>query len=83
MTIDVDDLLAKTGYGVASDGTLIRAETVRELTDSAEVYTAFLTSRGEVLRLGRSRRIASRSQTIALTAGDGGCSSAAAPTWTT
>ena len=33
VTIDVDDLLAKTGYAVTSDGTLIRADTVRELTD--------------------------------------------------
>ena len=29
ITIDIDDLLAKTGYGVASDGTLIRTDTVR------------------------------------------------------
>jgi hypothetical protein len=74
ITIDVDDLLNRTGYGVAADGTLIPTDTVRQMTDQAEVYTAFLTSRGEVLRLGRSRRIASRSQTIALTARDGGCS---------
>jgi hypothetical protein len=74
ITIDIDDLLANTGYGIASDGTLIRAAQVAELTDSAEVYTAFLTKQGEVLRLGRSRRIASRSQTIALIARDGGCS---------
>ena len=74
ITIDIDDLLNRTGYGVASDGTLIPTDTIRSLTDSAEVYTAILTTRGEVLRLGRSRRIASRSQTIALTARDGGCS---------
>ena len=74
ITIDVDDLLANTGYGIASDGTLIRTERVRELADSADVYTAFLNNRGEVLRLGRTRRIASRGQTIALTARDGGCS---------
>jgi hypothetical protein len=74
ITIDIDDLLNKTGYGIASDGTLIRTETVRELTDSAEVYTAILKTGGEVLRLGRTRRIASRSQTIALHARDGGCS---------
>ena len=74
ITIDLDDLLANTGYGVASDGTLIATDTVRHLTDQAEVYTAFLTRHGEVLRLGRSRRIASRSQTIALIARDIGCS---------
>ena len=74
ITIDLDDLLANTGYGIATDGTLIATDTVRHLTDSAEIYTAFLTRHGEVLRLGRSRRIASRSQTIALIARDIGCS---------
>ena len=74
ITIDIDDLLANTGYGVASDGTLIRTDTVRGLTDQADVYTAFINNRGEVLRLGRTRRIASRGQTVALVARDGGCS---------
>jgi hypothetical protein len=74
VTIDIDDLLNRTGYGVAADGTLIPADTIHRMSDSAEAYTAFLSSRGEVLRLGRNRRIASRSQTIALTARDGGCS---------
>jgi hypothetical protein len=66
VTIDVDDLLGNTGYGVASDGSLIRTDKVRPLTDQAEVYTAFLTGHREVLRLDRSRRIASRGQSIAL-----------------
>jgi hypothetical protein len=74
ITIDLDDLLANTGYGVASDGTLIRTDTVRDLADQADIYYAFLTGQGEVLRLGRTRRIASRSQTIALIARDVGCS---------
>jgi hypothetical protein len=74
ITIDLDDLLANTGYGVASDGTLIRTATVREVVDQAEVYTAFLTAQGEVLRLGRTRRIATRGQTVALIARDRGCS---------
>ena len=74
ITIDIDHLLANTGYGVASDGTLIRTETVRALVDQAEVYTAFLTGAGQLLRLGRSRRIATRSQTIALITRDSGCS---------
>jgi hypothetical protein len=46
ITIDIDDLLAKTGYGVASDGTLIRTDTVAGLADQADVYTAFLTGHG-------------------------------------
>ena len=49
--------------------------TVRELADQADIYiAAILTSNGEPLRLGRTRRIASRSQTIALIARDVGCS---------
>ena len=74
VTIDIDDLLTNTGYGLSSDGTLIRTDTIRQLADSADIYTAILTEQGEVLRLGRTRRIASRSQTIALIARDGGCS---------
>jgi hypothetical protein len=84
ITSDIDGLLHRTGYGVTSDGTLIRTDTVRQLADSAEVYTAFLTKQGEVLRLGRTRRIATRSQTIALIARDGGCSFSgcdASPEW--
>ena len=74
ITIDLEDLLANTGDGVAADGTLIGTDTVRGLADSADLYTALVTGQGQVLRLGRTRRIATRSQTIALTARDGGCS---------
>jgi hypothetical protein len=85
ITIDLDDLLAKTGYGVASDGTLIRTESVLGLADQADIYYAFLNAHGEPLRLGRDRRIATRGQTIALIARDGGCSFPgcdAPPEWT-
>jgi hypothetical protein len=61
-----------TGHGVSSDGTLISTDTVRRMTDQADIYTAFLTQHGEVLRLSRTRRIATRSQTIALYARDHG-----------
>jgi Domain of unknown function (DUF222)/HNH endonuclease len=74
ITIDLDDLLKRTGYGVASDGTLIRTDTVLGLADQAELYYAILNANGEVLRLGRDRRIATRGQTIALIARDIGCS---------
>ena len=74
ITIDLDDLLAKTGYGVASDGTLIRTESVIGLADQAELYFTFLNAHGVPLRLGRTRRIATRGQTIALMARDVGCS---------
>ena len=44
------------------------------LATAAEIIPAVLNRSGAVLTLGRSRRIASRSQTLALAARDGGCS---------
>jgi hypothetical protein len=84
ITIDLQDLLNGTGYGLTSDGTLIRTENVRSLTDQAEVFYAFLDRNGVPLNLGRTRRIASRSQTAALYARDRGCSfpgCVTAPEW--
>ena len=74
ITIDIEDLLTGTGYGITSDGTLIRTEQVRDLTDQAEVYYAFLDRNGVPLNLGRTRRIATRGQSAALIARDAGCS---------
>ena len=74
ITFDLQDLLDKTGYAVGSDGTLIPTEKALQLANAAEVYFAAVTAKGQVLNLGRSRRIASRSQTIALIARDAGCS---------
>ena len=74
ITIDLEDLLNGTGYGITSDGTLIRTEQVRTMTDQAEVFYAFLDRNGVPLNLGRTRRIASRGQSAALYARDGGCS---------
>jgi len=74
ITIDIEDLLAGTGYGLTSDGTLIRTDQVRDMVDQAEAYYAFLDRNGVVLNLGRTRRIASRSQSAALYARDLGCS---------
>ena len=74
LTFDLADLLDKTGYAVASDGSLIRTEQALQLADAADVYYAAVTTKGEVLRLGRQRRIATRPQTVALIARDHGCS---------
>ena len=73
ITIDVEDLLNGTGYGITSDGTLIRTEQVRGMADQAEAYYAFLDRNGVPLNLGRTRRIASRGQSAALIARDIGC----------
>ena len=74
ITFDLQDLLDKTGYAVGSDGTLIPTEKALQLANAADVYFTAVNATGQVLNLGRSRRIASRSQTIALIARDAGCS---------
>ena len=84
ITIDLDDLLEKTGYAVASDGTLIPTGQALALADQAEIYWAAVTGAGLPLRLGRTRRIATVGQTAALIARDRGCSFPAcntAPEW--
>ena len=74
VTIDLDDLLKKGGYALSSDGTLIRTDTALAAADQADIYWAITHSTGQILHLGRSRRIASLPQTIALYARDKGCS---------
>jgi len=74
VTVDIDDLLTRTGYGVTSDGTLIPTSTVNRLANNADLYFAVTTATGCVLNLGRTRRIATPAQTRALTIRDRGCS---------
>lgn len=74
VTIDLQDLANRTGYGVAADGTLIAPDEARRLVDQADVYWAVVDAKGVLLRLGRDRRIATAGQTAALIARDHGCS---------
>lgn len=74
LTLDMEDLLARTGYAVASDGTLIPTKTAIVLADQADIYFAAVTAAGVPLWLGRARRIATLGQTAALIARDKGCS---------
>ena len=74
VTIDIDDLLKKTGYAITSDGTLIKTDTALAAADQADIYWAIKDSAGQILHLGRTRRIATLPQTIALYARDRGCS---------
>src|SRR3954468_47004 len=74
LTIPEADLAAQTRWGVTSDGTVLAAETVRGMVDEAEVWPTVVDSRGVVLRMGRTRRLATPGQTVALIARDGGCS---------
>ena len=70
VTIDLDDLLDRCGYGRSSDGTLIPTAIVLQMANNADIIPAVLNASGAVLDLGRSRRIASHHQTLALTARD-------------
>jgi hypothetical protein len=74
VTIDWDDLLNRCGFGTTTDGTIISAESLLEMADEAQIIPAVLNAAGAVLSLGQTRRLASRSQTLALIARDGGCS---------
>ena len=74
VTIDLDDLLARTGYGTSSDGTLIPTNQVLRMANQADIIPTVLTKTGAVLDLGRTRRIATPDQTLALYARDAGCS---------
>ena len=74
ITIPEADLAARARWGVTADGTVLPADTVGRVADEAEVYPTVVSSRGVVLQLGRTRRLASCGQTVALIARDGGCS---------
>ena len=74
VTIDHDSLVQRTGFGTTADGALLSTTQLLELAAETEIIPAVLNRSGAVLTLGRSRRIASRSQTLALAARDGGCS---------
>ena len=74
LTIPEADLAAQARWGVTSDGTVLSADTARRLADQAEVWPTVVTRRGVVLRMGRTRRLATPGQTVALIARDGGCS---------
>ena len=74
VTIDLDDLLNRAGYGTTGDGTLLPADQVRRLVNSADAFPTFVNAKGVVLDMGRTRRIATHTQTLALIARDLGCS---------
>lgn len=74
ITMTLKDLLDRLGHGTTSDGTLIPARDVIRMATEAEVVPTVMNAAGAVLNLGRTRRIASHNQTLALVARDGGCS---------
>ena len=74
ITMSWKDYTSPQGIGRYGDGTLVSARTARDLADQADIALCVLSGKGAVLDLYRTRRIASRAQTLALVARDGGCS---------
>ena len=84
VTMDFKDLKNACGAGtVLGGGTLLGPETVRRIACDAAVIPAVLGGKGEVLELGRSRRLFSPGQLAALWLRDGGCTipGCTAPPW--
>ncbi|HEX8508245.1 MAG TPA: DUF222 domain-containing protein, partial [Propionibacteriaceae bacterium] len=73
VTVTLDDLTDRLGYGTTSDGTPIPTAEVLRLANQADILPTVMTTAGAVLTLGRTRRIATAAQTQALTARDHGC----------
>lgn len=73
ITTDQQTLSTRTGHGTCQDGTVLPIQQALGLADEAELITTTQDYRGNVLQLGRSRRIATATQTYGLIARDGGC----------
>jgi hypothetical protein len=74
VTVQVEDLRAKAGIAETTDGTQLSADQLLRIADQAEIWPTIINRNGVPLALGRTRRIASRGQTMALIAREGGCS---------
>jgi hypothetical protein len=74
VTIGIEDLLAKAGLAETADGSQLTSDQLLRIADEAEIWPTIINRDGVPLALGRSRRLASSGQTMALIARDAGCS---------
>ena len=74
VTIGIDDLLAKAGLAETADGTQLTSNQLLRIADEADIWPTIIDRNGVPLALGRTRRLASAGQTMALIARDAGCS---------
>ena len=74
VTISLDDLLAKAGLAETADGTQLTTDQLLRIADEADIWPTIIDRNGVPLALGRTRRLASPGQTMALIARDAGCS---------
>ncbi|SDE61109.1 HNH endonuclease signature motif containing protein [Auraticoccus monumenti] len=74
VTLTEEQLRTRTGVARVADGSTLPVRDLDGLAGGAEVWGVVVGDDGVPLRLGRTRRIASPGQTVALIARDGGCS---------
>jgi Domain of unknown function (DUF222) len=74
VTIGLEDLLAKAGLAETSDGSALTSDQLLRIADEAEIWPTIINHNNVPLALGRTRRLASAGQTMALHIRDGGCS---------
>ena len=74
VTIGLDDLLAKAGLAETTDGSQLSVDQLLRIADEADIWPTIINHNNVPLALGRTRRIASPGQTMAMTIRDAGCS---------
>jgi Domain of unknown function (DUF222) len=74
VTVPLQDLLAKAGLAETSEGTMLSSEQLLRIADEAEIWPTIIDRNNVPLALGRTQRLASRGQTMALITRDAGCS---------
>jgi hypothetical protein len=74
ITIGLEGLLAKTGLAETADGTQLTPQQLLNIADEGDIWPTIIDRNGVPLALGRTRRLASPGQTMALIARDAGCS---------
>ena len=80
VAISLEDLLARAGLAETADGSQLTSDQLLRIADEADIWPTIIDRNGVPLALGRSRRLASPGQTMALIARDADAASLAAPT---
>ena len=73
VTVDLDDLRARLGAAGFGDAERVSASEALRLACTANIVPMVLDGQGQPLHLGRTRRLFSRAQRLAMTVRDGQC----------
>jgi hypothetical protein len=74
VTIGLEELLNKAGLAETSDGSTLTPDQLLRIADEADIWPTIINQHNIPLALGRTRRIATPGQTMALHVRDAGCS---------